>query len=85
MLNQSIRPNINQIPPKPKTPFNSQKIKNLKTLLSEDSSNIWCDVFVLSKIAFLEGFFLVLAAKSMPLFSPFLFSKKLKSPLKTKF
>ena len=52
-----IRHEINQIPPKPKTPFKSQKSKNLKTSLSEDSSNLWCDVFVLSKIAFLEGVF----------------------------
>ena len=64
----------NQIPQKPKTPYKSQKLQNLTTSLSEDSSNLGCDVFVLSKIAFLEVF-LVLAAKSMSLFSPFLFSK----------
>ena len=50
-------------------------------MLSEDSSYLWCDVFVLSKIAFLE-FFLVLAAKSMSLFSPFLFSKNWNYPPK---
>ena len=40
-----------------KTPFKSQKFKNKKTSLSEDFSNIWCDVFALSKIVFLEFFF----------------------------
>ena len=80
--NQSFK-KTNQIPPKPKTPFKSQKFKSKKkTLLSEDSSNLWCGVFALSEIAFLEGFFLVLAAKSMSIFSPFLFSKKLNYPPK---
>ena len=51
------------------------KAKKKKTSVSGDSSNLGCDGFFLSKIAFLEGFFLVLAAKSMSLFSPFLFSK----------
>ena len=37
---QIIRHEINQIPPKPKTPFTSQKFKNPKTSLSEDSSNL---------------------------------------------
>ena len=54
---------------------------NKKTSLSEDSSNIWCDVFVLSKIAYLEGFF-GFGVKSMSLFSPFLFSKNLNYPPK---
>ena len=48
-------------------------------MLFEDSSYLWCDVFVLSKIAFLKGF-LVFAAKSMSLFSPFLFNKSLNYP-----
>ena len=41
---------INQIPPKPKTP-------NIKTSLSDDSSNLLCDVFVLFKNATLMGDF----------------------------
>ena len=48
---------INQMLPKPKTPLKSQFFENLKTSLFEDSINFWFDVFVLSKIAFLEGFF----------------------------
>ena len=41
--------------PKPKTPLKIQKLKkNLKTSLSEHSGNLWCEVFVSSKIAFLE-------------------------------
>ena len=40
---------------------------------------VWC--FFLSNIAFLEGF-LVLAAKSMSLFSPFMFSKNWNYPPK---
>ena len=56
-LKQSIRHEINQIPPKPKTPIKSKKkIKNKKSL-SEDSSYLWCDVFALSKIAFFVVFF----------------------------
>ena len=80
-LKWSVRYKINQIPPKPKTPFNSQKLKNQKTSLSEDSSYLWCDVFVLSKITFIE-FFFVLAAIAMSLFNPFLFSKNWNYPPK---
>ena len=42
---------------KTKTPFKSQIFENLKTSLFEDSKYLWCNVFVLSKIALLEGFF----------------------------
>ena len=78
-LKWSIQYKINQIRPKPKTDFKSQKLKNPKTSLSEDSSYLWYDFFVLSKIVFLQGF-LVLVAKLMSLFSLFLFSKNFNYP-----
>ena len=62
----SIRYKKKQIPPKPKTPLK----RVFKKTLSENSKYLWCDVFVLSKSAFLEDF-LVLAAKSMSILSPF--------------
>ena len=42
---------------KTKNTLLKSKIKNQKTSLSEDSNYLGCDVFRLSKIAFIEGVF----------------------------
>ena len=72
---------INSLQNKPNTAKTKNRLQKSKTSLSEDSSYLWCDFFVLSKIVFLQGF-LVLMAKSMSLFSHFLFSKNLNYPSK---
>ena len=79
-LKLSIGQKINRIPPKPKIPF---KIKNLKIQkhhflrIAIVFDVMFFFVFFWYKIAFSEVF-LVLAVKSMFLFSPFLFSKNCK-------